>query len=135
MTKKKILFVIPIIIIGGLLIYSWILFLFTDAVPTWRHYLALLLFIVLILLFVKDSKKANLGIGLYLILCTFNLLALTPSVTTNAYGIDLGSLKLWTPNFQLLSFGLLLLFLILNFDTLINTYLDFKDKKKHDKYK
>lgn len=129
MTKKKTLLLIPIIIIAGLIIYSWAIILFTEVIATWRHYLALALIVGLIFLFFKNFKKAIIGTGIYLILGTCNLLALTPSVTTDAYGIRIGSLKLWTPSFQLLSFGLLLLFLILNFDTLTDIYLDYKEAR------
>lgn len=130
MVKKKILLLIPLVIIAGLIIYSWAVILFTEVVATWRHYLALALFVGLTLLFFKNFTKTILGTGFFLILGTCNLLSLTPSVTTDAYGIQIGSLKLWTPTFQLLSFGILLLFLILNFEAVINIYLDYKEAKK-----
>lgn len=129
MSKQKILLLISLALIAGLLIYCWIIILFTNINATWRHYLAFLLFIGLIFLFYKSLTKAVLGTGLYLIIGTCNFLALTPSITTNSYGIRIGSLELETPTFQLLSFGLLLLFFILNFDTLINIYLDYKERK------
>lgn len=58
---------------------------------------------------------------------TCNLLTLTPAVISNSYGLRIGSVTLPTPDFQLLSFSLLILFLIINFDTLVNIYLDYKD--------
>ena len=95
--------------------------------------MALALFVGLIFLFFKNFKKAILGTGLYLILGTCNLLALTPSVTTNSYGLKIGSLEVWTPTFQLLSFVLLLLFFFLNFDTITNIDLDYTEEKKNNK--
>jgi hypothetical protein len=135
MQKQKILLLIPLFIIGGLLIYSWAVILFTEVDATWRHYLALALFGGLIFLFFKNFTKTILATGVYLILGTCNLLALTPSVTTNSYGLRIGSLELWTPTFQLLSFGLLLLFFFLNFDSLVNIYLDYKEARQTKKSK
>jgi hypothetical protein len=135
MTKQKILLFIPLAIIGALLIYSWTIILFTDVEATWRHCLALVLFVGLIYLFFKNFKKTVLGTGLYLIFGTCNLLTLTPSVTTNSYGLRIGTLELWTPTFQLLSFGILLLYFILNFDTLINIRLDYIEARQAKKTK
>jgi hypothetical protein len=130
MTKQKILLLIPLAIIGSFLIYSCVTILSTDVVATWRHYLSFALFSILIFLFFKNNKKTLLATIFYLILGTCNLLILTPSVTTNSYGLSIGSIEMWTPGFQLLSFGLLVLLLILNFDTLVNMYFDFKEAKK-----
>ena len=135
MKKQKILLLIPIAIIGGLLIYSWATILFTEIIATWRHYLALALFIGLIYLFFKSFKKTVLATGVYLIFGTCNLLTLTPSVTTNSYGIRIGSFELWTPTFQLLPFGILVLFFMLTFDTLINIRLDYQEARQAKKGK
>ena len=135
MTKQKILLLIPLTIVTGLLVYSWATILFTDVVATWRHYLALALFIGLIYLFFKSFKKTVLATGIYLIFGTCNLLTLTPSVTTNSYGMRIGSLELWTPTFQLLSFSILVLFFVLNFDTLINIRLDYQEARQAKKKK
>ena len=133
MTKQKILLLVPFGIIAGFLIYSWIIILSTEVVATWRHYLAAVLFFVLIFSILKNFKWTILATIIYLILGTCNLLTLTPSVTTNSYGAKIGSIEMWTPSFQILSFGLLVLFLILNFDTLINMYLDYKETKEQNK--
>ncbi len=133
MTKQKILLLIPLTIIGGLLIYTWSTILFTDIMATWRHYLTIVLFIVLIFLFLKNFKRTILATAFYLILGTCNLLTFTPSVTFNSYGLRIASIEIWTPTFQLLSFGLLILFSILNFDTLVNIYLDYKEARGQQK--
>lgn len=135
MTKQKILLLIPLAIVGGLLSYTWIIILFTDVVATWRHYPSIALFIILMLLFFKNFKKTILATAFYLLLGTCNLLVLTPSITSNSFGVGIGSVQIWTPAFQLLSFGLLVLFAILNFDTLVNMYLDYKEVKAQQKSK
>ena len=133
MAKQKILLLIPLVIIGGLLMYTWIIFLSSKAVAGWRQYLSTALFVVLVFLFFKNFKASVFGAAFYLVLCSFNLLALAPSLVSNSYGLGIGSMEIWTPKFSLLAFGLLLLFLVLNFDTLVNIYLDYKEKKEQRK--
>lgn len=117
-------------IVAGLLVYSWTAILLTDIIAAWRHYLAFGLFLVLIFLYIKSFTKSVLATGLYFVAGACNLLTLTPSVTTSSYGIRVGSAEMWTPSFQLLSFGLLILYITLNFDTLTNIYLDYKEKRQ-----
>jgi hypothetical protein len=130
MSKEKKLHLSILIIIGGILLYCWSVILFTEIEATWRHYLAVLLFIPLLILFKKDFKKTVLFTGVFLILGTCNLLTLTPSVTSNSYGVRIGSVEVWTPTFQLYSFLLLILFFLVNFNTLVNYYFDYQDEKK-----
>jgi hypothetical protein len=130
MSKEKKLHLSILIIIGGILLYCWSIILFTEIEATWRHYLAIILFIPLLILFKRDFKKDVLFTGVYLILGTCNLLTLTPSVTSNSYGVRIGSVEVWTPTFQLYSFLILILFFMINFNTLVNYYLDYQDSKK-----
>ena len=129
MKKQKIFLLIPILIIGGFLIYTWATFIFTNVVSTWRHYLSTILYFIILILFFKNQRATILAILIYLILGTLNILTLTPSVTSDSYGVGIGSVELWTPKFQTLSFALLVLTIILNFDTIVNWYLDYKDSK------
>ena len=103
MTKQKTLLLIPLAIISGFLIYTWTIILFTDIEATWRHYVALGLFGTLTFLYFKNFKMAVLATGFYLILGSCNVFTLTPSVTTNCYGLKIGSLELWTPTLQIIS--------------------------------
>jgi hypothetical protein len=130
MTRKKILLIIPLAIVCGLLIYTWAVILFTDIIATWRHYVALILFATVLYLFFKSFKKAVVATGIFLIAGTCNLLTLTPSVISNSYGIKIASLQISTPTFQLLSFGILVLFFFMNFDTLVNIQLDYQETKR-----
>ena len=133
MTKKKILLLIPLLLIAGLILYTWITVLTGDYVLVWRHYAGLVLFVPLIYLFTKNRRKTIFGTVIYLILGICNVLTLTPSIIWNSYGIHLGSANIETPSFQLLSFGLLILLCILNFDTLVDIYLDFKEMRQKTK--
>jgi len=130
MSKAKKLHLSVLIVIAGFLGYCWYIILFTEIEATWRHYMAIILFIPLLVLFKKEFKKSVLLTGVYLVLGTCNLLTLTPSVTSNSYGIRIGSVEVWTPTFQLYSFLLLILYFLVNFNTLVNYYLDYQDSKK-----
>ncbi|CAN5750222.1 hypothetical protein BH11BAC3_BH11BAC3_33890 [soil metagenome] len=108
-----------------MLIYCWGIILTTEILATWRQYIGLLLFFILVLLFLKNIAAAIISTGIYLLLATFNLLAMTPSLFT--YLIRVGSIS--TPRFQLLSLGLFILYFCLNMDSLIDIYLDYKEAR------
>lgn len=67
--------------------------------------------------------------GIYLIVGIINLSALTPAIVSNSFGLNLGSFQLASPGFNLLSFGLFVLYFILNSGTLVNMYLDYRERK------
>lgn len=127
MTKQKIFTLIPLIIATGLLIYCWTIILSTDISATWRHYVGLVLFLILAFLYFKNYKWAIAGTGIYFLLATFNMLSMTAAITTS--WLKIGSFN--TPPIQLLSFGLLVLFGILNFDSLADMHIDYKETKKY----
>ncbi|MEO6229200.1 MAG: hypothetical protein ABJB11_06935 [Ferruginibacter sp.] len=123
MTKQKRLVLIPLIIIAAMLIYCWGIILTTEILATWRQYIGLLLFFILAFLFLKNIVAAIISTGLYLLLATFNLLAMTPTITVS--GIRIGAIS--TPPVQLISLGLFILYFCLNMDSLIDIYLDYKE--------
>jgi hypothetical protein len=125
MSKKKISFLIPFFLIAGLLLYCWTKILAGEYLATWRHYVGLLLFVGIALLFFKDFAKSVIGLGVFLLLATFNALAVTPAITTS--WLNFGGLS--TPPVQLLSLGILALYLVLNMGTLIDIHLDYKEAK------
>src|SRR5205809_743137 len=105
-TKNLIRILIPLMIIAALLVYCWTIILTTELLATWRHYVGLLFFIGLLFLFLKNVALATVATGVYLLLATVNVLAITGRITTNWVGF--GSVT--TPPFQLLSFGLFIFF-------------------------
>jgi len=133
MTKQKIFVLIPLFIIAGLLVYSWLTIAFTDIVATWRNYVGLFLYLSLLYLYVKDLKIATVAVGIFLIAGTFNLFTLTPDVTTHSYGLKILSVEIATPNLQLPALGIFVLFCILNFGSLINILLDYQEWKARRK--
>jgi hypothetical protein len=130
MTKQRVLLAIPLAIIGTLLIYSWMTFSLTDVRPTWRQFVGLGLFLPIVYMFFKNSSGTIISTAIHLLLGTINALSLTPSVTSNSYGIKMGSVEVWTPTFQLISFGILILFFIINFEAIVDRYLDYEEDRK-----
>lgn len=88
--------------------------------------MGLVLFILVAYLFFVNTRLSVLACGIYLVIATFNGLAITPAITTS--WINIGSFS--TPPVQLLSLGLLALYLVFNLGTLIDMWLDFREKRK-----
>src|ERR1700754_2722958 len=105
MTKQKIQTLIPLLIVAGLLIYSWTIILFTDVLATWRNYIGFFLFLPIPYLYFKNLRRAIISTGVFLIAGTFNLFTLTPGVQTSSYGIKIASFEMWTPGLQLPALG------------------------------
>jgi len=126
MTRQKIFLSIPLAIMATFLIYCWTIILSTDILATWRHYVGLGLFLILILFYFISFKLTAIGTGLYLLLATINVLSMTAEISTS--WVRIGPVE--TPPVQLLSLGLFILFAILNFDPLIDIYLDYKEAKQ-----
>ena len=134
MNKQKVLVLIPVVITGAFLTYTCCVILFTDVCATWRHYLSLICFLVLIYILTKNNfKKSLFAATIFLIAGTTNLFVLTPSITSHSYGITVAGFTIATPPFQLLSFLIFILFCILNFNALADAYLDYKEIKEQKK--
>lgn len=126
MTRQIIFLSIPLAIMATFLIYCWTIILSTDILATWRHYVGLGLFLILIFFYFISFKLTAIGTGLYLLLATINVLSMTAEISTS--WVRIGPVE--TPPVQLLSLGLFILFAILNFDPLIDIYLDYKEAKQ-----
>lgn len=132
MTKRRKIFVIiPVAIVALLLIYTWIIFLTTSYIAVINHYLGLILFIPVVYFLLKDKsfKKTLLSIGIYLVLGLINLLSFLPVIITNSIGLLIGSTHIYSPAINCLSLVILIVYGILNFDTLVDLYLDYNEAK------
>jgi hypothetical protein len=111
------------------MLYGWTVILTTDILATWRHYIGVVLFITLILLFFKSEKATILATGVFLLVATFNGLAMTAAIKTFYFGSSSNA----TPPIQMLSLGILILYFVLNLDSLIEMQLDYKERKAQRK--
>jgi hypothetical protein len=122
----KIFHSIPFNILFVVVSNTWILFLTTDYVASWKHYVLLTLLLINSVLYFTRFKKALLSTGLILILCTFYLLP--PFITLESSFIRIG--PVFIPWIEYWSFLILIIYFAINFRLLIEFYLDFKEKKK-----
>lgn len=127
--KQKIQILIPLVLLAAMLINCWTVFLTTDLIPTWPHYIGIILYLLTVFVFFRNLRLATFLVGVYLLLATFNLLAFTPEIKTSWFNIGPVS----TPPVQLLSLGLFILYFIVNFNAMIEYYLDYKEAKQVNK--
>ncbi|HEX9513364.1 MAG TPA: hypothetical protein VF939_22895 [Puia sp.] len=129
--KKRIISSIPFLIISLIVLYTWFEIITTEYIATWRHYVALTLVAINAALYFVKYKKAVLLTGIILILATFNLLSFFTIIQTSFLGF--GSVT--TPEIQLKSLLLLVIYCAINFNLLINWYLDMKEGRAKKKLK
>ena len=126
----KIIGSIPFLIITVIVLYTWVEIINTDYVATVKHYITLALVVMNGICYFMRYKTAIILTGLILVLSTFNLLSFYVETQTSSIGLNLGGTQIRTPEIQLWSLLLLVLYSILNFSTLVNWYLD-KQEVKH----
>ncbi len=127
--KRKILLLLPLAVIASFIIYTWCVIMSGNIIATWRHYIGLVLLIVVIYILARSFTTGVVATGVYLIIGLLNLLTITPDVIT-AFFIRIGSLEIHTPLFQPKLFLIFLLYFFLNFDTLVDIQLDYKEAKE-----
>ena len=129
--KRKIFFLIPFVIVIALLLNTWFV-LFTNefAAIHATHYLGFILFIPVLYLLYKDRtfKKALLALGLFLVLATFCIANIFPYVI-GRMSLEISGVKIPIPNINGLALLLFILYFALNFGTLIEIQLDYKESK------
>lgn len=130
MKKKIILTAIVLVIISYYLVNGWVTIFKEGYVAQWQNFAGLLFFIPLPFLLFKHYKAAVLGTGIYLVLGLFRALSLTAEISTTSVTI----VGLTISGFNWLSLGLLLLFLLLHIDILIEMQLDYKESKAKAKH-
>lgn len=129
-TKRKVLFYIPLLITACILANTWATFLFTGIYAQIANYIGLILFIPVIYFLFKDKscKKPLLALGIYLLLATFNLANIT-IFARSSMGIIISGLAMPLPSLNGFSLLLFILYCVLNFGTLIELLLDYKESK------
>jgi hypothetical protein len=131
-TKQKICFFIPFAIVVSLLLYCWFMLLFDEySVPHITNYMGLIFFIpVLYFLYTdKSYKKPLVVLGIYLCLATCKLANIFPYTHFSRHWLSIGALNIPLPDLNGWAFLILLLYGVLNFNILIEMYLDHKESK------
>jgi len=130
MKGKLIVRIIPLLILGIILVYTWYTILTTEYYATVRHILALVLFAGNLILYFFRFRYAVLLTGVILILGTFNLLAFFPDITSTSFFVKIRDVEIATPSIQWKPLLLLIFYCTVNFNFLVNLYLDYRDRKK-----
>jgi hypothetical protein len=132
--KKRILSLIPFLIISFIILYTWAEIFKTNYTATFKHYVTLLLIMTNGVCYLVKYKLGIILTAIILILATFNLLSFYTVTQTSSLGINLGNREIKTPEIQLSSLFLLLLYCVINFNSLVKWYLDKKDNKEEKKF-
>lgn len=131
-TTKKIILLVSFILLAAVLVRSGIQFI-QAGVPFHDAYMLAVLAFLPCCYFIfrfKAFKTTVLWLLIYLVLATFNIISWTfENSYTNVF-IKIGEFQIITPRFNGSAFGMLLIYSLINIDTLINIYLDYKESKK-----
>ncbi len=123
---QKIRLLLPLIIAGGLLAYTWGAILLQGIVANWRYITAIVLYTIIIFLLFRNRTRATLAPGIFFLLGIGNVVALTPYLSTARFFIG----PVETPSFNGLSVLLFLLYIVLNLDVLLDIQIGYSEKRK-----
>jgi hypothetical protein len=112
-------------------VYTWAIFIFTEYYPHITNYLGLVLFVPVLYFLYKDKtfKKALLATGIYLILvifCIANIFTYTP---TGQWRIGIAGVMIPVLYMNPIAILMFILYGILNFGSLVEMHLDYKESK------
>lgn len=127
--SPKLRILIPLLMMAGCALTTVSLVLFQLNRPTWSLGIALLLLLSLFHYYFTWRKWCVVFTGIYLLLATFDVIAIGPDAT--AYFLRIGSVQL--PYIQLVALGILIVYGLLNVDQLAEMYQDYKEAKAKKK--
>jgi hypothetical protein len=123
-TTKRLLPFIPFSIAIATIVRCWIEIATSNLIAQWQHYSAIAFAAIAIYFAFRGFLYSVISVGIFFILGTMNAFSMTSSIESAQLRIA----GLMTPPFNGLSLGLLFLYLMLNSFTLINLYLDRKER-------
>ena len=128
--KNKIISALPFFIISIITLYKCFEIIATDHIATVKHYVAFILILINGVSYFIQYKFSIILTGIILILATVNLLSFYTVTQTSSVGINLGNIQIRTPEIQLWSLLILLLYSIINFNLVIDWYANIKKRGK-----
>ena len=103
MRKEKVQILIPFSITSVYLLYCWVMLFVNNYIPTWKHYAALVLFIALSVMLIRQLIAGFvIALGVYLLLASLHIISLSYQQATFFFGPD----RPYNPHFQLISVGI-----------------------------
>jgi len=128
MSKKEVIPIIPFIFLTVILSNTWFIIATTNYFATIKHYLGLGLFLMVTLLYAFRWKYGVILTGIFLILASFNVIAIFPVIKSSSYFIKIGEVDIATPFIQWKALLLLILFFFCTWRFLYDLYI----KNKRD---
>jgi hypothetical protein len=123
--SKKARILIPFILTTLALVYCWSALIMNQYTPSWKHYAALLGFMLIGLAAWNKLQNILIPLGVYLLLASFHIISLSYNQSVFGFGKN----TTYNPSFQLMSLGIFVLYAILNIDVIIEWDLDRKERK------
>lgn len=126
----KVVYLIPFEVMLLLAGYSWLEIISSELSATWKHYLTLVMITLNAIFYTIRFKIAVVLTGLILLLAVFNLANFFAVERTSFWTVNLGSNHISTPEIQLISLLLFIVYLVIHFNSLVEWYLDLQEKKR-----
>ena len=124
--QRKLLLLLSYLLLVGIMIYTWVLFITGAYLPQWQHWVALILMVLNGLFYLRSMKTGTLFTGVVLILATFNLLAFFPAIEWGYLSFGSGDNAVHTPGIQLRSLLFLIIYACINVNYLTDLYVNRK---------
>lgn len=128
MNRKKVIPIVPILILAGILSYTWFIIATTNFLATIKHIIGLGLFLAATVLYAFKFKYGIIFTGIFLILASFNVIAIFPAIKSSSYFVKIGEVEIATPFIQWKAVLLLILFFACTWRFLYDLYI----KNKRD---
>lgn len=130
--RQKLFSLLPFIVLCVVILYTCVEIIATDYAASLRHYLAMAIMFCNGVLYFTKYRLAIIFTGIILILATFDMLAFFSVVKTYYWSVNIADKSISTPGIQLVPLIVLVVYCLINFNLLIDCYIDYMDTKKTD---
>lgn len=112
--KSKILKASPTVVLGILLVYTFIDYLTSDVKIDYRVWIALLLYLTNIILYFFKFRYGVMFTGIVLVLATFMIAKFLPTLFSGMMSLDIEDSSVSIPYLEIRMFLLLVIYIIIN---------------------
>lgn len=122
MKKRSILRLLPFLIVFVILIFTWCSLITSNFEAQYKHYLGLSFFLITTILYFIKFKYGLYGTLLFLLLATFNFIAIFPKIITSSAFIRVSDVKISSPSLNMYALLILIFYLVVNTNYLIDSF-------------
>lgn len=127
--NRKILYIIPFVLLSGILAYTWYVLILNNYSLSSKHIIGLALFIVNAVAYLFKLKYGVYLTCIYLVLASFNIVAFFPEISSSSYYIRFRETEISTPSIQWKSVLLLGFFFLCAGRYMQEVYIQERKKK------